>query len=85
MVHGKEANQKGFAGWLGHPIVNDWPAGNEKRGKLRNTIGIFMHLVFYSFCVHQPRYGNEGNSISSRAGAEFTFPAALNLVGNYWA
>ncbi|PYH60341.1 uncharacterized protein BO96DRAFT_430286 [Aspergillus niger CBS 101883] len=29
--------------------------------------------------VIAPRYGNEGNSISSRAGAEFTFPAALNL------
>ncbi|OJI85672.1 hypothetical protein ASPTUDRAFT_55282 [Aspergillus tubingensis CBS 134.48] len=27
----------------------------------------------------RPRYGNEGNSISSRAGTGFTFPAALNL------
>ncbi|PWY68287.1 hypothetical protein BO83DRAFT_400743 [Aspergillus eucalypticola CBS 122712] len=27
----------------------------------------------------RPRYGNEGNSISSRTGTRFTFPAALNL------
>ncbi|PYH68982.1 uncharacterized protein BO88DRAFT_389384 [Aspergillus vadensis CBS 113365] len=30
----------------------------------------------------RPRYGNEGNSISSRAGTGFTFPAALNLERN---
>ncbi|OJZ89112.1 hypothetical protein ASPFODRAFT_42263 [Aspergillus luchuensis CBS 106.47] len=51
MAHGKEANQKEFAGWLGHPTTSDWPVGNEKRGKLRNTIGIFMHLVILFFFV----------------------------------
>lgn len=51
MVHGKEANQKEFAGWLGHPTTNDWPVGNEKRGKLRNTIGIFYAFGLFILFV----------------------------------